>query len=66
MVIGIAVTALAQSNEQPKKPPPKDPPPKVVVPPDKKPPPPRDDKPKDGKKPGFALIEPKRISDDLV
>jgi hypothetical protein len=66
MVIGVALTASAQSSEQPKRPPPKDPPPKVVVPQDKKPPPPRDDKKGDGKKPGLAWIEPKKVTDYLV
>lgn len=59
LLIGIAVTASAQSgNSQPKKPPPKPPPPVVKVPEgDKKPP--RDEK----KKPGMAWIMVRSESD---
>jgi hypothetical protein len=59
LLIGIAITASAQSgNTQPKKPPPKPPPPVVKVPEDKKPPP-RDGK----KKPGMAWLMAKSESD---
>jgi hypothetical protein len=59
LLIGIAITASAQSgNNQPKKPPPKPPPPVVKVPDEKKPPP-RDDK----KKPGMAWVMVQRESD---
>lgn len=62
LVIGISITASAQST-QPKKPPPKPDPPIVKVP-DKTKPPPREEKPKgDGKKPGMAWVMIKRESD---
>jgi len=64
LLIGISITASAQSGgEQPKKPPQKPPPPVIRVP-DKPPPKPKEDKPKgDGKKPGFAFTVVKRESD---
>jgi len=58
LLIGIAITASAQSgNTEPKKPPPKPPPPVVKVP-DKPPPKPKDDK----KKPGMAWVIAKNES----
>jgi hypothetical protein len=66
LLVGFAVAASAQSD-QPRRPPPKDDKntPKIVVPPSK--PPPTPNPPRDGKKPGYALIERKReISGNIV
>jgi hypothetical protein len=64
LVIGISITASAQSNDSKK--PPKNNPPVVPVPPKK----PKDEKPKDndkGKKPGIVLyLSENRIEIDLV
>jgi hypothetical protein len=61
LLVGLAFTASAQNNDQPRKPPPKEDKniPKIVVPEGKKPPP-TPKPPKDGKKPGFAFIETRR------
>ena len=65
LVIGISITASAQSNDG-KKPPPKQNPPSVPVEPKK----PKEDKPKNddkGKKPGSVLyLSENRIEIDLV
>jgi hypothetical protein len=61
LVIGIAISASAQSGgDQPKKPPQKPPPPVIKVP-DKPPPKPREDKSKG--KPGMEFAIVKRESD---
>ena len=64
LVVGISITASAQSSD--KKPPPKQNPPSVPVEPKK----PKEDKPKDndkGKKPGIVLyLSENRIEIDLV
>jgi hypothetical protein len=61
LLAGLAFTASAQNNEQPKRPPPKQgDQPKIVVPDKGKPPPTPKPPPKDGKKPGFAFIETRR------
>ena len=51
LVVGFSLTASAQKNDD-KKPPPKEKPPVIVVEPKK----PKDDKPKDGKKPGAMIF----------